>query len=863
LQNPQNPFKTGSIRVPRPSPVVLPAPWFLQQRLNQLPLLISHQLLMKHALEKHSRAQVFFTSRWIFLQGAWKKLPATFLVIKHYTVLCIGTQHALTNRDPGSFIPQHEQTLTRLHALVRRWLRTGSSPLNLRFAPTSGKKPDQGVPMQCFCWVYKCAVSRSCVLLFLGVITCVTASFAASSSSVPELQLSTRGLNFGSVSLNVASAPQSVTLTSSGTAPLTISSATLEGSEFRMSGLTLPVTLNPGQTATLTVVFAPTATGRSTGSIRIVDNASQSTKRITLSGEGLAAQGILSGLSCSQASITGSGTDACTVTLTAAAATGGQPVSLSSNETAVTVPSSVTVAAGATTASFTATVSAVSTAETATLTASSGGGTQAYTISLGVAGQPALSGLNCSSGSFTGSGTDTCTVTLNAAAATGGQPVSLSSSVAAVTVPSSVTVAAGATTASFTATVSAVSTAETATLTASSGGVAHTYTISLSGTAQPALSGLSCSSGLFTGAGTDVCTVTLNAAAGSGGQSVSLSSNETAVTVPSSVTVAAGATTASFTATVSAVSTAETATLTASSGGGTEAYTISLSGAGQPPALSGLSCSSGSITGSGTDACTVTLTAAAATGGQPVSLSSNVTAVTVPSSVTVAAGATTASFTATVSAVSTAETATLTASSGGVTHTYTISLGPGVPTLTLESTNVPFGNVTLSNPAYQSVILTSSGTAAVTVSAGSVSGTGYTISGVSFPLTLNPGQTATLEIEFDPTTAGVVDGTVTLISNSSTGTTATISLSGTGVAASYQVNLTWDAPTNPSDPVASYNIYRAVSGSSTYQVLNSSTSTSYTDMSVANGTSYSYYVESVDASGNQSGPSNVFSATIP
>ena len=80
--------------------------------------------------------------------------------------------------------------------------------------------------------------------------------------------------------------------------------------------------------------------------------------------------------------------------------------------------------------------------------------------------------------------------------------------------------------------------------------------VSLSGTGVPVLSGLSCTSGSFTGAGTDSCTVTLNAAAATGGFAVSLASNNSNVTVPASVTVAAGATSASFTATVSSVSTA-------------------------------------------------------------------------------------------------------------------------------------------------------------------------------------------------------------------------------------------------------------------------------------------------------------------
>jgi hypothetical protein len=282
-------------------------------------------------------------------------------------------------------------------------------------------------------------------------------------------------------------------------------------------------------------------------------------------------------------------------------------------------------------------------------------------------------------------------------------------------------------------------------------------------------------------------------------------------------------------------------------------------------ALSGLACSAGSMTGAGTDTCTATLNAAAGVGGQAVSLSSNNTAAVVPASVTVASGSTRANFAATISAVSTAQTATLTATSGGGTETYRISLGAAVPTLTLQSSSVAFGDVTDGSPAYQPVTLTSSGTAAVTVSAGTVSGTGYTISGISFPLTLDAGQTATLEIEFDPTTPGVSDGAVTLTSNSSTGTSSTISLSGTGMALSYEVTLTWDAPTDSSDPVAGYNVYRAISGSSTYELLNSSldTTTTYTDATVQNATAYIYYVESVDDEGNPSVPSNDFTVSIP
>jgi hypothetical protein len=285
-----------------------------------------------------------------------------------------------------------------------------------------------------------------------------------------------------------------------------------------------------------------------------------------------------------------------------------------------------------------------------------------------------------------------------------------------------------------------------------------------------------------------------------------------------------------------------------------------------------LSCESGSMTGAGTDNCTATLTGAAPSGGQVVNLASDNAAVTVPSSVTVASGAITATFTATITAVSTAQAATLTGTSGGVDSTYAITLnansGSTVATLTLQSTSVAFGNVVLNAPSYQTDTLTSSGTAAVTISAASLTGTGFSISGVTFPLTLNPGQTAQLQIEFDPTTAVAASGKVTLTTNCSSGS-STISLSGTGETAtqtaSYEVSLSWDAPSSSPVGVTGYNIYRATGSSASYQLINSSvhTSMTYIDSTVASNTSYSYYVESVDAAGGQSIPSNNYTVSIP
>ena len=337
------------------------------------------------------------------------------------------------------------------------------------------------------------------------------------------------------------------------------------------------------------------------------------------------------------------------------------------------------------------------------------------------------------------------------------------------------------------------------------------------------------------------------------------------------VTIAAGGSYAlniKFSPTAAGAATGQLTVSTNSSS--TPSVSATLSGTGMAAqssgeaTLSGLSCGHGSLTGAGSDACTVTLNAAAGTGGLAVSLASSSSAVTVPASATVPAGAASIGFTATVSAVSTAQTVTLTAAAGGVSMTYALSLGAAVPALTLSATNIAFGDVDLNMPTTQTVTLTSSGTAPLTVSTGSVTGTGFSLSGVTFPVTLNPSQTATLDIEFDPAAAGAATGNLTLTSNASPPTTS-ISLSGSGATVSYQVNLNWNAPTSSTDPVAGYNIYRAAGGSSSYQLLNASpdASTAYTDTTVQNNISYTYYVESVDAEGNQSTPSNTYSVNIP
>jgi Domain of unknown function (DUF4082)/Abnormal spindle-like microcephaly-assoc'd, ASPM-SPD-2-Hydin len=187
----------------------------------------------------------------------------------------------------------------------------------------------------------------------------------------------------------------------------------------------------------------------------------------------------------------------------------------------------------------------------------------------------------------------------------------------------------------------------------------------------------------------------------------------------------------------------------------------------------------------------------------------------------------------------------------------------GNPALTLSTKSLSFGNEAVNSAATLPITLTSSGTSPLTVNSASISGSGFSTVGGSFPVTLNPNQTTAIQVQFKPTAAGSATGNLTIATNS-TGAAAVVSLSGTGTSVTHQVDLSWSAPSSSPDPVAGYHVYRAI-GNGAAQLLNSSINTqvAYTDATVLSGTAYNYTVKSVDSGGVESVASNVFAVTIP
>jgi hypothetical protein len=174
--------------------------------------------------------------------------------------------------------------------------------------------------------------------------------------------------------------------------------------------------------------------------------------------------------------------------------------------------------------------------------------------------------------------------------------------------------------------------------------------------------------------------------------------------------------------------------------------------------------------------------------------------------------------------------------------------------------SLPFGNVNLNASTQLSTTITNTGNSNVTISGVTTSGAGFSASGISSGLTLQPNQTATLTVIFDPTAMGSVPSASVTVTSNAGG--LLVSLSGTGVQPS--VSLSWTAST--SSDVTGYYAYRSTTLGSGYVKLNPSSPVAteqYTDTTVQAGQTYYYVVTAVDSSDVESGYSSPATAVIP
>lgn len=187
--------------------------------------------------------------------------------------------------------------------------------------------------------------------------------------------------------------------------------------------------------------------------------------------------------------------------------------------------------------------------------------------------------------------------------------------------------------------------------------------------------------------------------------------------------------------------------------------------------------------------------------------------------------------------------------------------GAGTTTgvLTITPTAVNFGNVEVGSSAAQSFTMSAT-SGSVTVSSASTNNSQFTISGVSFPLTIGAGQSVSFSVVFSPPVTGAVSGTMTFDSNASDAKT-TESLAGTCIAQKWGVALSWAPSTSP---VSGYNVYRGLKVGA-YSKINTSLDpdTTYTDNTVIAGVTYYYAATAVNSSGEESTYSSPIEVAIP
>ena len=104
----------------------------------------------------------------------------------------------------------------------------------------------------------------------------------------PRALFSTTQLSFNAQKVGTTSAPQSVTLTNSGTSPLVLQSVNVGGDYALVNGTSCVAgtSLAPAQSCTLVVTFSPKAKRVRLGGIAIGDNTLLGKELVILSGVG-------------------------------------------------------------------------------------------------------------------------------------------------------------------------------------------------------------------------------------------------------------------------------------------------------------------------------------------------------------------------------------------------------------------------------------------------------------------------------------------------------------------------------------------------------------------------------------------------
>jgi len=723
-----------------------------------------------------------------------------------------------------------------------------------------------------------------CVLVLLNVFL-----FAATATG--QLAVNPSIVSFGSVQTG-NSVSQSVVLYNNGRWNLTISQATVSGTGFSISGLSLPVMLHPGQSVSLTTTFAPQSSGSISESLSLEyfrnhERSSLYTATLSLTGTGTTPGQLIAnpssvnfanvqvGSSQTQsATLTNSGK--CSLTVSQATLTGTSytlsglalPLMLGAGQSATFAVTFAPQSMGSSSGS----ASIISTASDSNFsiplfgTGVTQGTLTANPTTLAFGSVQVGSSTNLSE-TLTNTGGTSLTISAATASGTG-------FSLSGLALP--VTLTAGQST-SFTVLFSPTgSGAASGSVSITSNGSNPNLSISLSGTGvtQGTLTANPTSlafGSIQVGSSTNLSETLTN----TGGTSLTISAAAASGTgfslsgLALPVTLTAGQST-SFTVLFSpTASGAASGSVSITSNGSGSNLSIPLSGTGvtqgtltaNPTSLAFGSVQVGnssslSETLSNTGGSTVTISQANLTGA-----AFSVSGLTLPLNLTPNQSVT---FTATFTPTSTgAASGSLSVVSNASNSSLNIALsgtGTTAGQLAVSPTSLGFGNVVVGSSASLGGSLNATG-APVTVTSASVNSGEFVLSGISLPAKIPAGQSATFTVTFTPGASGAASASLSFSSNASN-SPAVQTMTGTGTAATqHTVGLTWTA----SADAVGYNIYRSTASGSGYTMINTSLdgTTAYTDSTVVSGTTYYYVAAAVNSESQESGYSNQATAVIP
>jgi hypothetical protein len=650
-------------------------------------------------------------------------------------------------------------------------------------------------------------------LSFVTILSGCTGVVTAGSGT-GTLQLNPATVSFGNVGVGKSSS-QTVTISNGGTAALTVTQATVSNGQFKVSGVTFPMSMAAGQSGSMTVSVTPTTSGPVNGTLSVQGDAGTAPVVVNLAATGVAAsqQISLSSSSVNFGSIVVGSQGASSLTISN---TGGSDLTISGVAIAgtgfgfsgITTPKVISAGqSSAVSLSFSPTTAA---AATGSLTITSNDpANPTMTVALSGTGTAAPTGTlqaNQSSLSFGNVGTGTSSVKQITLTNTGTGSLQITGITVSGTGLTTSGVAVPATLSPSSQAVLSVTFAPTAvgavtgTVTVTSNGTGSPLAIPVSGTGVQA--GLTISPSSFNfGSVIDgqtksqAFTITNSGTAALTISQVSINAPGYSVNGLSSTSVAVGGT-ATFNAVFAPTTAGNLAgTVNIASNAPNSPATVALSGTGvavaQTLSFSSSSLAFGNVNTGSSSTKNVTVTNTGNTNVQVSSITVSgtgytLTGVSVPTTLT-------PSQTLTFGVVFTpsaagASTGSVTVTSNATGSPATISLsGTGAQAgLTVSPTSFSFGSVVDGQTKSQAFTITNSGTASLTISQVSITAAGYSVNGLS-ATTLAPGATATFNAVFAPTTAGTLAGTVNIASNAPNSPT-TVALSGTGVAATQTVS---------------------------------------------------------------------------